>query len=143
MEFRIQKLMTINENIYLQIIDLLPQLSEGAEIHPFTHFDNIVNSSCSHLFCAFHDGQLVGMATLVIYKIPTGRRAIIEDFVVDQNCRGRKLGVKIMEHLIEYGRENGMKYINLTSNSARVAANKLYQALGFKKRDTNAYCLEL
>jgi len=143
MEVRIQKLFALSQEIYRQIIDLLPQLSENIEIQPYLYFDDIINSTGTHIFCAFDQYQLIGIATLVVYKIPSGIGALIEDLVVDEKYRGLKVGKNIMQHLIEFCSEKGIKYVNLTSNPARIAANKLYRSLGFKQRETNLYYLEL
>jgi ribosomal protein S18 acetylase RimI-like enzyme len=40
---------------------------------------------------------------------------------------------------LEIAREKGASGVSLTSNPKREAANRLYQKMGFKKRDTNAY----
>ncbi len=143
MEVRIQKLFALNQGIYRQIVALLPQLSENIEIQPYSYFDDIVNSMGTHIFCAFNGYQLIGTATLVIYKIPSGIGALIEDFVVNEKYRGLGVGKKIIQHLIDYCGEKGIKYINLTSNPQRIAANKLYQSLGFKQKETSLYYLEL
>ena len=38
------------------------------------------------------NGRIVGMLTLVVFRIPTGVRAWIEDVVVDETVRGRGVG---------------------------------------------------
>ena len=54
------------------------------------------------------------------------------------SCQG--LGVLLVQHLIDYARrELGYVDLHLTSSPHRVAANRLYQKLGFEKRETNAY----
>ena len=46
-------------------------------------------SPATDLFIAIDDGgTIVGMATLVTFRIPTGLRAWIEDVVVDEAGRG-------------------------------------------------------
>jgi ribosomal protein S18 acetylase RimI-like enzyme len=49
----------------------------------------------------------------------------------------------MMEQAITTAREAGANGISLTSNPLRVEANKLYQTLGFQKRDTNVYFYKL
>ena len=54
--------------------------------------------------------------------------------------RGKGLGELLVRHVIEYARrELGDVDLHLTSSPHRLAANKLYQKLGFEKRETNAY----
>jgi ribosomal protein S18 acetylase RimI-like enzyme len=48
-----------------------------------------------------------------------------------------------LKRAIQMAREAGADGISLTSNSQRAAANQLYQSMGFKRRDTNAYSYDL
>ena len=89
-------------------------------------------------------GRIIGTASLCVYDSPTGRKASIEDVVVSSQFRGQGLGRQLMEHVIDYARkELGEVDLHLTSRPSRVAANELYQKLGFQKRETNAYVLKL
>jgi len=81
----------------------------------------------------------VGSLTLVLFRIPTGLRAWIEDVVVDESARGKGVGQLMNEAAIAYARNAGAKTVDLTSRPSRDVANRLYQRLGFKKRDTNVY----
>ena len=80
--------------------------------------------------------------TLILFPIPTGLRAWIEDVVVDENARGRGIGELLNRRAIEIAVSEGAKTIDLTSRSSRSAANRLYQRLGFVARDTNIYRYE-
>jgi len=86
---------------------------------------------------------IAGMLTLVIYRVPTGIRSIIEDVVVDQVMRRQGIAEALMKRAIQIAREAGADSVSLTSNSQRAAANQLYQSMGFKRRETNAYIYEL
>lgn len=86
-----------------------------------------------------NNGTIIAMATLVIFHVLSGKRATIEDFVVDQAYRGRGIGRKLLQIILETARKEGISHLDLTSRSFRIAANNLYLSLGFKKRDTNAY----
>jgi ribosomal protein S18 acetylase RimI-like enzyme len=86
---------------------------------------------------------IIGMATLYLMPQMGKRSGYVEDVVVDDTYRGQGLGVKLMESIISYAREMKLDSVHLTSRPSRVAANKLYVKLGFEKRDTNAYRLNL
>jgi ribosomal protein S18 acetylase RimI-like enzyme len=88
-------------------------------------------------------GVIVGALTLAVYRTPTGVRSIIEDVIVDISARGQGVGEALMLRAIELAREKGAGNISLTSNPARVAANKLYLRVGFQKRETNVYQMKL
>ena len=82
---------------------------------------------------------IVGTLTLVVFRIPTGVRAWIEDVVVDDAARGRGAGDALTRAAIAKAAELGVKTVDLTSRPSREAANRLYQRLGFELRETNAY----
>ena len=84
-------------------------------------------------------GEIVGMLTLVVFRIPTGVRALIEDVVVDETARGRGVGEALTYAAFDRARAAGAKTVDLTSRPSREAANRLYQRLGFERRDTNVY----
>jgi ribosomal protein S18 acetylase RimI-like enzyme len=84
-------------------------------------------------------GDIVGTLTLVVFPIPTGTRALIEDVVVDETARGRGVGEALTHAAIDRARAAGARTVDLTSRPSREAANRLYQRLGFEQRETNVY----
>jgi len=90
------------------------------------------------------DGErIVGMGFLYLI-IHVGRRSgHVEDVVVDKDYRGQGLGERIMKDLIGAARKNKLETIYLTSKPERLAANHLYQKLGFAPKETNVYKLSL
>ena len=87
-------------------------------------------------------GQIVGGLTLAMYRIPTGLKAWIEDVVVDEAARGRGVGEALNVAALEEARRRGAKDVNLTSRPSREVANRLYERLGFHRRDSNLYRYE-
>jgi len=83
--------------------------------------------------------QIVGSATLVVFQTPTGVHGWIEDVVVDKVVRRQGVGRALTEACLVKARELGLLDVNLTSRPSRIAANRLYQAMGFVRRDTNVY----
>ncbi len=88
-------------------------------------------------------GQIVGLSCLVVYITPTSRQGWIEDVIVEEAYRGHGLGLQLTERLIDAAIDLELQNLFLTSNPRRVAANQLYQRLGFQKRETNFYLLDL
>ncbi len=128
----------ITEEIVNAFKSLIPQLSPHAKIPTQEELEAIVANEDTVLFIA-KDQEIVGSLTLAFYKIPTGGKAWIEDVVVDSKARGLGLGEKLMQHAMDYAAKKGYTKIDLTSAPERVAANQLYQKLGFKRRETNVY----
>lgn len=122
---------------------LIPQLSSSSPPPSEEALRTIVDSSACHLLVAESDDQIVGSLTLVVFPIPTGVRAWIEDVVVDQSARGQGIGRRLTEHALDLARRLGAKTVDLTSRPSREAANRLYRDVGFQFRETNVYRYEL
>jgi ribosomal protein S18 acetylase RimI-like enzyme len=95
-------------------------------------------------FALMNDGHIVGCASLCVCHSPTGTKAHIEDVVVLSSYRGQHLGRRMIEYVIEYAKKE-LKPVELflTSRPKRVAANELYQSLGFRQKVTNVYLMEI
>ena len=118
---------------------LTPQLSSSNPPPSAEALEAVAAADATRLLVARSDGQIVGSLTLVLVRIPTGLRAIIEDVVVDERSRGQGVGRALNEHALEMARAVGAVTVDLTSRPSREAANRLYLSLGFEVRDTNVY----
>ena len=122
---------------------LLPQLSAAAKLPSEEHIGNILSNPNNHLFVAEAESRIVGMLSLVVVDIPTGRKAWIEDVVVDSEARGLHIGQLLVERAIAESQSLGAKSVNLTSNPSRRAAHALYLKCGFEVYDTALFRLNL
>jgi ribosomal protein S18 acetylase RimI-like enzyme len=123
---------------------LIPQLSRSAPPPDQAALEAIVTSRCSVLLVATDDsGAIVGSLTLVLFRIPTGMRAWIEDVVVDEASSRQGVGEALNREALRRAAAVGVRTVDLTSNPRREAANRLYQRIGFEKRETNVYRYEL
>jgi ribosomal protein S18 acetylase RimI-like enzyme len=123
---------------------LLPQLSSSAPPLDARALRAIVSAPASTVLIARAGGAIVGTLTVVIFPIPTGTRAWIEDVVVDEAARGKQFGgMRVGEALtteaIDIARQAGARTIDLTTRPSRVAAGRLYERLGFEQRDSRVY----
>ena len=118
---------------------LLPQLSSSAPPLSLDRLSEMIQSRSVHLYIAREDQEVLGMLSLVLFPIPTGMRAWVEDVVVDEKARGKGIGKALSEHALKEALRLGAMTIDLTSRPSRVAANLLYQRVGFTKRETNVY----
>ena len=127
------------EEILLLMRELDPEIRVTSEM-----VRNAVESANTHVFALMDDERIIGCASLGVFDTPTGRKAHIEDVVVLSTYRGQHLGRRLMEHVIDFARrELGEVDLYLTSRPYRVAANSLYQSLGFRKKETNCYKMEV
>jgi len=118
---------------------LVPQLSSSNPPPSRLLLQQIVDSEASTLFMAADDTGILGTLTLATFRIPTGLRAWIEDVIVDSEARGKGVGRLLSEAALDHARSLGAITVELTSRPSRVAANRLYQRIGFVARDTNVY----
>lgn len=119
---------------------LVPQLSRSSPPPTPDQLAEMVAAPGTHLLVARDDaGDIVGALTLVLFRIPTGVRAWIEDVVVDEGARRRGVGEALARRALEIAAERGARTVDLTSRPGREAANRLYARLGFAVRDTNVW----
>ena len=118
---------------------LTPQLSSSNPPPSAEALGAVAAADATRLLVARSAGAIVGSLTLVLVRIPTGLRAIIEDVVVDEQSRGQGVGRMLNEAALELARDAGAVTVDLTSRPSREAANRLYLSLGFMVRDTNVY----
>src|SRR3954469_1827105 len=122
---------------------LTPQLSSSSPPPDRDQLAEIVDAEATHLLVARgEDGSIVGSLTLVLFRIPTGLRAWIEDVVVDGSARGQGVGEALNRYAIDVAAERGARTVDLTSRPSREAANRLYLRLGFERRESNVYRYE-
>ena len=132
-----------SNEILSQVNGLLPQLSKSASPLSLESLDILAKSESTNLFVAKEGKKVWGLLSLVLFPIPTGTTAWVEDVVVDSSARGKGIVKALMNHALKKVREKRGKSIDLTSRPSRETANKLYQSLGYQKRETNVYRLSL
>jgi len=137
---QITRIHTLTEDQAGELLGLMEEMDSGITVTA-----DMLRAAAgkARLYALVEDGRIIGSATLVISASPTGNKAYVEDVVVKEEYRGRGFGRQLVEHLIAEAREFAPVTIQLTSRPARVAANGLYRSLGFQRRETNAYKLEL
>jgi len=129
----------VDNDLVMAFQRLIPQLSKSNPAPTKEQLESIVASDSSHVLIAKVDGVIVGALTLVIFHIPTGIRAWIEDVVVDTDARGKGVGEVLNTFALAEAKRQGATTVDLTSRPSREVANRLYQRLGFEQRDTNIY----
>lgn len=140
---KIEEIVEVDDELLAAMKRLVPQLSNSNSPPDRAALEEIVASDSSILLAAFIDREIVGSLTLVVFSIPTGKRAWIEDVVVDEKCRNKGIGEALNQDAIKIARQLGAKTVDLTSRPSRESANRLYKRLGFLQRDTNIYRFEI
>ena len=141
----ILRLTEAGEQIVNDINKLLPQL-RGERMQEMGSLDDlkaIVGDSTAALIVAQDAGKTIGMATLYMMKKFGKYGGYVEDVVVDENYRGQGVGEKLMRELIVEAKKAGLTYMYLTSRPDRIAAHRLYEKLGFKKKETDVFRVDI
>ena len=132
------ELLTYSSSDFSDLASLMQELS-GNIVFTRESLERMLADHNSHLYVIREGGRIVACASLCIFHQPFSTDATIESVVVSSKMRGKGLGRKLMEHLIEEAARMKVDCIHLTSNPRREAANALYQKMGFEKKETNCY----
>src|SRR5665213_1304556 len=122
---------------------LLPQLSSNAPPLTIADVEALIKSPVTVLFVARIEGRIVGSLTLVVFAIPTGLRAWIEDVVVDANARGVGVGEALTNAAIEESRRRHVRSLDLPPRPSREPATRPYARLGSEPPPTTVHRLLL
>lgn len=137
---KIFEITEMSQKVYDAFERLLPQLSSSAKTPTWDELEDLINSKAGIVLAAVDDEDpdetILGTMTLVVFRIPTGVRAWVEDVVVDREARGQGIGEKLIRTSIERAKAEGAKTIDLTSRPTRVEAHRLYKRCGFEMRET-------
>lgn len=138
---KIFEITQITDEVMEAFTRLIPQLSSSNPPPTRAELEDLAGSKASILLVARDSdaGQIIGSLTLVVFRIPTGIRAWIEDVVVDKEARGKGAGEALTRAALQRAREEGASTVDLTSRPSREAANRLYLRVGFEARQTNIY----
>lgn len=119
-----------------RVKELIHQLDSSATMDEQYLYKAILDGFISKVY---DEGKLIGMGWIFPRQTALRKQAVVEDMIVDNAYRGKGYGEKILLELLDWARKEDMDTIELTTNPARVAANALYQKVGFQLHPTNHY----
>ena len=136
---KVEEVTEVTDELVEALARLMVQLSRSATLPTLQELQQMVDSDVIRLLVARNDQAIMGTLTLALFRVPTGVRAWIEDVVVDEAARGQGIGEALNRRALDLAKECGARTVDLTSRPSREAANRLYQRMGFKPRETNVY----
>jgi ribosomal protein S18 acetylase RimI-like enzyme len=142
MSVDIEVVREVTDEMVAAVNRLLPQLSGSAPPVTPGALGRLLSWDGTTLLVARAGDEVIGMLTLVTFPLPSGLRAWIEDVVVDERARGRGAGAALTREAVQLARAAGARTVDLTSRPARLSANRLYERLGFRLRETNLYRID-
>ena len=139
-DITITEVTAISPELVTAMARLVAQLSASTPAPTEALLAKIVASPASRLLIATDPAVgVVGTLPLALGATPPGVRGLIEAVVVDTSARGRGAGEALTRAALDLARTAGARTVDLTSRPSREAANRLYQRVGFVRRETNAY----
>jgi ribosomal protein S18 acetylase RimI-like enzyme len=135
----IEELREVTDEVVEAFGRLLPQLSTSAAALDATALREVLSSPAVTVLVARSEGAIVGSLSLVVFRIPTGARAWIEDVVVDSAAGRQGVGTALVREAVDRAQKAGARSVDLTTRPSRVAAGNLYERAGFAQRDTRVY----
>ena len=119
--------------------DARPDLFKvGARKYTDEQLKEIITNDKTPVFVADDDGIVVGYAFCIHKQFINDnnmtdiKTLYIDDLCVDENCRGKHVGTKLYEYVLNYAKENN--YYNVTLNvwAANTNALAFYQKIGLQ-----------
>ena len=135
----VEVLREVTDEVVEAFARLIPQLSRSSVPPDRAALDRIIGSPATTVLIARSGGAIVGTLTLVMFPIPTGIRAWIEDVVVDEAAGRMGIGTALSLEALRLAGKAGARTVDLTSRPAREAAGRLYEKVGFMPRETRVY----
>ena len=135
----IERVRAVDDDVVASLSRLLPQLSNDAREPTVPALRAVVAAPGTALLVARVDGVVVGSVTVVVYAIPSGAHAWLEDVVVDRAARGAGVGEALVRAALAEAEALGARTVDLTSSPPRQAAIRLYERVGFRRRDTSVF----
>lgn len=132
----VEVLSSVTDADAADIAHLIAQLSKTATFDQ-SRLAAIVTHDATELFVVRHNGRIVGAATLVTFPLPSGLRGHVDDVVVDDALRGRGIARALLARMTELATDRGLRTLDLTSRPSRESALRLYESVGFVRRETN------
>jgi ribosomal protein S18 acetylase RimI-like enzyme len=138
----IEQASVVTDELLIACQRLVPQLGSHKPTPTQEELTCLLADGLSTLFVARHadfGDEIIGLATLILYRVPSGLRGYIEDVIVDEKARRKRVGEALTRACLEKAAVAGCPQVMLTCNPERQAANRLYQRMGFMLRKTNVY----
>ena len=140
---RIQAVTEATAEVHAALAHLLPQLIATLPIPTMERLQAIVADPAVTLLLARDEDEIIGTTTVIVYTTPFWIKARLDEVVVDEAARGKGVGEALVKASLDLARERGVEVVELQSRVSREAANRLYQRMGFERRETNVYRIVL
>jgi ribosomal protein S18 acetylase RimI-like enzyme len=129
----------VDEDLVEAARRLVPQLAPSVRAPGVWELEQVIKDAGTTLIVAREGRTIVGMLTLHIFRAATGIHAWIQDLVVDEPVKGRGVGELLTREAVRLASTQGAPTAELVFRPSRAAAARLYERLGFERRDIHLY----
>jgi N-acetylglutamate synthase-like GNAT family acetyltransferase len=117
------------------MVELLRQLfsiEKDFNFNPGKHRAGLLmlfQDKSSKIFVAEKENRVVGMCTIqVLTSSAEGAKVgLLEDMVVDENCRHEGIGTHLLEAATNWAKESGLKRVQLLADKENIPALNFYR----------------
>ena len=136
--YKIEKANIIDIPILCELLDCL--FSQEVEFVPNKALQErglktiIKSDTMGDIFVVRVENKVVAMVN-ILYTFSTALGsavAILEDMIVNSEYRGKGIGRKLMNYILEYLKNNGFKRVTLITDADNTNAHKFYEQNGFQ-----------
>ena len=137
MEIKLLKQTDVSEQLETQLSELYLQLN--SELKQLSLSTILEKSHAIDIVACLEKEVIIGVAMMANYHVISGHKGMIEDVVVAKDHRGKGIGRKLMEALLEQAKHRKLNDVLLFSGHHRTAAIALYKSLGFTLKNSGLY----
>jgi len=110
-------------------------MSRHENVDP-SYFERLIKSQGSNIFIAEDNGIIVGYLAGKIEKrapvFEVDKRGWIDSAYVLEEYRGRGIGRELTERMLEWFKEKGIKYVEVSVDARNQLGHGLWKSLGFE-----------
>lgn len=139
MKLEVRQVTEVTDSLLEAFGRLMPQLSPRLEAPSGERLRAVAANPSAALFTAESGGAVVGALTLVWYDVPSGRKAWIEDVVVDAAVPGIRGGRGARARGAGACRRGRRREGDAHLQPFARAARRLYAKMGFKEAETTVF----
>lgn len=136
-----ERLTKLSDRAVNDLNKLVAQLSRHPKVMERGHFQRLLDEAA--LFVARDGERIVGCVEVVVEVVPSKVKGWLEELMVDDEYRGRGIARELVQMAVDYAGQTGCVHLNLTSGEDRGVAHSVYEALGFYRRESAVYRLDL
>ena len=113
---------------------VMHQLRESLDLDAYLYRVGRARTQGYRLFCGLMNERIVAAIGLRLQDdLCWGRNLYVDDLVVDDEYRGRRIGEAMMRHAEKLARAEDCQYVRLASGINRTRTHRFYERIGYRK----------